>query len=134
MSFIAGVLITGSLGAPPYPPNPPYPGNSAELYVPSIGASCSLPMLPQYIAFHTVSESGLLCGFYECLLWSPDSGSWEAAVTLDVKRSGHVSWTPISSPGTYLIGGDDDESWRTSTLITPDASQEPGFVLKYDTQ
>ena len=64
-----------------------------------------------------------------CLQWSPDTGSWEAAVTLDVERYGHISWTSVTR-GTFLMGG--SVSARTTTLIKPDGTQEPGFPLKYD--
>ena len=126
MYYIAGVLITGGDSAA---------GNTAELYVPSSGASCTLPSLPDYREEHTVSEGGLLCGGRNtrdsCLMWSPDSGTWEEAITLDVRRYDHVSWTPSSgNNGTYLMGGGYSE--RTTTLINNDGSQEPGFLLKYD--
>ena len=127
MYYIAGVLITGGDAA----------GNTAELYVPSSGASCTLPSLPDHREEHTVSEGGLLCGGYDidtrdsCLMWSPDSGTWEEALTLDVRRYDHVSWTPSSgNNGTYLMGGAYSE--RTTTLINNDGSQEPGFPLEYD--
>ena len=115
---IAGVLITGG-----------YPNvNTAELYLPSSGARCALPTLPDSRWGHT-SDDGLLCAGWDtsdsCLQW----GSWEAAVTLDVRRGYHVSWTPVGGPGTWLMGG--AYSVRTTTLITPDGTQEPGFSLKY---
>ena len=136
MYYIAGVLITGSYSAA---------GNTAELYLPSSGATCTLPSLPDSRAWHSVTEGGLLCGGwytggwytqYSCLQWSPDSGTWEEALTLDVIRVYHVSWTPENSSGTYLMGGGDsfEESTSTTTLITPDGSQEPGFMLKYFTK
>ena len=125
--YIAGVLITGSYSSP---------HNTAELYVPSSGVSCTLPSLPDNRVYHTVTEAGLLCGGSDtedsCILWSPDSGTWEEALTLDVKRSYHLSWTPSSGNiGTYLMGGYYSE--RTTTLVNNDGSQEPGFPLKYTT-
>ena len=63
-------------------------------------------------------------------MWSPDSGTWDEALTLDFKRRDHVSWTPSSGTGTYLMGGGD--SRKTTTLVNNDGSQEPGFPLKYD--
>ena len=121
-----GVLITG--GYPNY--------NTAELYLPSSGTWCTLPSLPDKRFGHTVSEDGLLCGGWSyhtgdsCLQWSPDTGSWEAAVTLDVKRTAHCSWTPANSSDIYLMGGFPSEN--TTTLIKPDGTQEPGFSLEYD--
>ena len=127
--LIAGVLIVGG--------NPHR--NKAELYVPNSNESCSLPSLPDYRWYHTVSEGGLLCGGWDtynednCLLWSPSTGSWEKALTLDIERHGHVSWTPSSgTTGTYLMGGYEGGK-RSTTLITNDRSLEPGFPLKYST-
>ena len=123
--LIAGVLITGGFGT----------SDTAELYVPLSGASCTLPSLPDIRAYHTVSEGGLICGGDatqdSCIMWSPDSGTWEAALTLDFNRVFHVSWTPSSGTGTYLMGGG-SASRRTTTLITNDGSQDQGFPLKYD--
>ena len=122
------VLITGGYSSDA---DAPY---NAELYLPSSGLSCSLPPLPDNRAGHTLESSGLLCGGYNtqdtCIQWSPDTGTWEELLTLDVNRYYHVSWTPGSSIGTYLMGG--DYSKRTTTLVTPYGTQEPGFSLKYD--
>ena len=125
--FPDAILITGSFNSP---------RNSAELYQPASGASCALPKLPDDRRYHTVESSGLLCGGYDtkdtCLQWSPDTGTWEdLELTFDVGRYYHVSWTPGTEGGTYLMGG--GRSGTTTTLIKPDGSQEPGFDLKYDT-
>ena len=84
-----------------------------------------------------MESTGLLCGGdnavyaeYNCLQWRPDAGTWEDYLTLDVRRFGHVSWTPSSGIGTYLMGGYYNQS--TTTLVKPDGTQEPGFPLKYD--
>ena len=69
---------------------------------------------------------------YSCFQWSPDTGSWEKlGFTLENERYDHVSWTPSTEIGTYLMGG----TWsrKTNTLIKPDGTQEMGFPLKYDT-
>ena len=122
--FPDAVLITGS-------------DNSAELYLPASGVSCALPQLPDDRQDHTMESSGLICGGYytedTCLLWSPDNGSWQDLITLDVQRAAHVSWTPVTEVGTFLMGGYYSEMERTTTLIKPDGTQEPGFDLKYDT-
>ena len=85
---------------------------------------------------HTLEDSGLMCGGYDtsgsCVRWSSVNGIWEEYLTLDVGRSNHVSWTPDSDIGTYLMGGLDSESCNTTSLIKPDGRQEPGFSLKYD--
>ena len=128
--FPDAVLITGSS-------NGYSPCDTAELYVPSSGVSCSLPQLPEDRAWHSAESSGLLCGGYgtrNCLQWSPDTGSWEEELLyLDTGRYQHVSWTPGNGVGTYLMGGYETEMEKTSTLIKPDGTQEPGFSLQYDT-
>ena len=82
---------------------------------------------------------GLICGGdYDdinntkesCLRWRSDSGSWEKYLTLNIWRAYHASWTPSNGIGTYLMGG--VYSNRTTTLIKPNGTQEPGFPLKYD--
>ena len=120
--ILVAVLITGGNGE-----------STAELFLPSAGTSCVLPSLPDNRALHTV-DNNIICGGFHtndtCLKWSPDTGTWEELTTLEVKRSEHVSWTPGTDIGTYLMGGWD--SRRTTTLIKPDGTQEPGFPLKYD--
>ena len=86
---------------------------------------------------HTVESSGLVCGGgdteYSCLQWSPDIGTWEKLeLTLDKEKNEHVSWTPSTDIGTYLMGGFSSDSTRETTLIKPDGTQETGFPLKYD--
>ena len=87
--FSDAVLITGSNTSP---------RDTAELYQPAAGVSCALPQLPDYRHDHTVESSGLLCGGGDtmdtCLQWSPDTGTWDLQLTLDVWRVDHVSWTP----------------------------------------
>ena len=65
-----------------------------------------------------------------CLKWSPDTGTWEEYLTLDVGREKHISWTPDTGVGTYLIGGVGSGSTNTSTLITPSGTQETGFEVE----
>ena len=112
---------------------------SAELFLPSSGLSCSLPNLPDQRGTHTVDSLGLICGgdydfihntTESCLKWRSDTGSWEKYLTLNIWRAYHASWTPSNGIGTYLMGG--FYSNRTTTLIKPDGTQEPGFPLKYD--
>ena len=122
--YILVVLITGGQNT-----------DTAELFVPSDGTSCTLPSLPQTRYVHTV-DNHILCGGSggedSCLQWSPDTGTWEELLTLDIARKNHVSWRPASGTGTYLMGG--IYSKRTTTLITSDGGQETGFPLKYDTK
>ena len=96
-----------------------------------------MPQLPDDRYDHTVESSGLLCGGYDtkdtCLQWSPDTGTWEdLQLTLDVRRDGHVSWTPGTEVGTYLMGG--GQRAHSTTLIKPDGTQEPGVDLIYNTK
>lgn len=126
------LLITGGFGTD----LDAFGNDTAELYLPSSGLSCSLPRLPDYRATHTQESSGLLCGGYNtadtCIQWSPDTGTWEEYLSLDNRRDGHVSWTPGTGTGTYLMGGIYNKGRRTTTLIRPDGTQETGFSLKYD--
>ena len=69
-----------------------------------------------------------------CLKWSPDNGTWEELLHLETQRFHHVSWTPDTETGTYLMGGHGSDSKRTTILLKPDGTQEPGFPLKYDTR
>ena len=110
---------------------------TAELYLPSSNVSCTLPKLFGNCWDHTVESSGLLCGgqffWKSCWQWKTDTGTWEKVVShMAHPRREFVSWTPDSGIGTYLIGGYDSQT--TTTLITPEGTQEPGFKLKYDTE
>ena len=120
------VLITGGVNR-----------NTAELFLPSDGTSRTLPSLPETREDHTV-DNHILCGGYDtsysCLQWSPDTGTWEELLTLDVRRMYHVSWTPASGTGTFLIGGIASGSEMTTSLITHEGGQETGFSLEYDTE
>ena len=132
MTFVfLAVLITGGYaGGNTYL-------NTVELFLPSDGTSCTLPPLAQARYHHTV-DNHILCGGSgtedSCLQWSPDTGTWEELLTLDVGRYNHVSWTPASGTGTYLIGGWDSDGRMTTTLITSEGGQDTGFPLKYDTR
>ena len=129
--FPVGVLITGDK----------YAGSAtAELYLPFSNVSCSLPEFPYDRFSHSVESNGLLCGGGyahtvmrdSCLQWSPDTRTWEWLVRgMDIDRYAHVSWTPATEIGTYLMGG--VESLRTTTLVKPDGTHEPGFHLQYET-
>ena len=128
--FLVAVLITGgNMG-----------GSSgklrtAELFLPSAGTSCALPLFPEIRREHTL-DNNIICGGYEtirdtCLKWSPDTGSWVELLTLAVDRYQHVTWTPEPGMGTYLMGG--VVSPTTITLIKDDGTQEPAFQLNYNT-
>ena len=105
--------------------------NSAELFLPSSGTSCTLPSLSIGRTWHTVNNHVLCGGLWSaadsCLKWSPDTGTWEEMLTLDVGRYRHVSWTPNNGIGTYLMGG--SNSPNTTTLIKAVGTQEQSFQL-----
>ena len=98
--------------------------------------SCTLPQLPDNKFAHT-ADSGLLCGGLNCTQWNSGTGTWEKSHSLDEDRYFHVSWT-FDGLGTFLIGGllqtsGGLDTTNTSTLVTTDGSQNPGFSLKYAT-
>ena len=65
-----------------------------------------------------------------CIQWN--SGTWDKLkLKLDEERYDHVSWTPGTGIGTYLMGGGSITHQTTSTLIKPDGTQELGFTLKH---
>ena len=110
--------------------------NSVELYNPSSGTRCSLPKLTHTIYYHTL-ENNIHCGGQgpfgdRCLQWSPDTGSWEELLLLDVERWAHVVWTPGTGIGTYLMGGWQSGSSKTTALIKSDGTQEEGFPLQHN--
>ena len=119
-----GVLITGGIGTP----------RAAEVFLPVTGHSCRLPDLADDRFVHT-QDGALTCGgqdqWASCLKWSPDSGTWTQSHNLTEDMFNHVSWTPDSSLGTYLMGGAFSFS---SEMVKPDGSVEQRFVLKYDTR
>ena len=96
-----------------------------------------LPTREDNRGYHTLEDSGLMCGGQYtssiCVQWSTDNGTWEEYLTLNIRRKHHVSWTPDSDIGTYLMGGYAKKSRKTTTLINPEGSQKLGFSLKYVT-
>ena len=84
--------------------------NTSELFLPSTGTSCTLPAFPEARYYHTL-DNNILCGGYltetrtSCIQLSPDDGTWKQLLTLDLERRAHLSWTPESGIGTYLMGG-----------------------------
>lgn len=109
--------------------------DTAELYLPSSNTSCLLPRLPAVRSEHTSSPSGLLGGgaefssYKSFLQWIPETGSWETFSLRDHNgRYNGVSWTPVNSSNTYLMGG---KYRTTTTLLNPgESTQMPGFRLK----
>lgn len=131
LQLLVAVLITGGHNTGV--------GGSVELFVPGSGSSaaCRLPQLPDNREFHSL-DTDLLCGGMgneeSCLRWISAQGLWSTSHYLGVTRAFHVSWTPDTDIGTYLMGGNDAASQASTTLLKPDGSQEQGFPLKYDTR
>ena len=117
---ISGVIITNKY--------------SAEIYLPSSGTFCTLPNLPDMRVEHTM-DNDMACGGGDtpdtCIKFSQATGTWENLLTLNVRRTYHVSWTPAAGIGTFLIGGIGTAGGNSTTLIRPDGTQEPGFQLRY---
>ena len=66
-----------------------------------------------------------------CIKFDLTSGAWTSAYTLDGGgRYKHVSWTPQSGSGTYLMG-DYASNIITSSLLKPDGTVESGFSLRW---
>ena len=112
------------------------PQRSAEIYLPSVGTSCSLPELPERRYFHT-QDGPLACGggsgiikATTCVTWS--QGAWTRSHNFSVGRSGHASWD--TATGVYLMGGWRNMSETTSVLVKEDGTVEEGFPLKYKTK
>ena len=100
-----------------------------------------LPNITDWRDGHT-QDGLLLCGGGDsfmtddkttltCLTWS--QGEWNVSHHLIFRRTYHVSWSPGSGAGTYLMGGEfveDVPSPRQKTeIVRPDGTVEQGFDL-----
>ena len=95
-----------------------------------------MPDINDGLRQHT-QDGSLICGgddewenhYQSCSKWNSDSGLWNwKFVTLPRIRQSHVSWTPQSGVGTYLMGGNKDP-WKTN-LVMPNGTVELyGFDL-----
>ena len=65
-----------------------------------------------------------------CFKFNFGTGSWTKSHSLRNTRSHHISWTPASGEGTYLMGGENNK--RTSEIVKIDGSSKKGFDLKHD--
>ena len=110
----------------------------SEIYNPVSKKSCLLPFhkdLP--FVFKRTFDPPLVCGGrrrYEnettansCYKWN--SGTWKKSHTLLKARYAHISWTPASGEGTYLMGG--AYSMLTTEIVSLDGRVKHGFNLKY---
>lgn len=126
--YYIGILITGGIGQ--------YEGpilSSAELYIPDLDRSCSLPDLPVTRDGHT-QNSFLTCGGNgteietTCEVLIPGDTWRREPYKLTQKRSWHTSWT-LNNGTVILLGG--GFSSDTSENVTPGLGSAPGFSLKY---
>ena len=111
-----------------------------EIYIPSTNKSCTLPDLPDRRRYSSL-DGNLLCGGMHrkpspgprstCIKFDFTSGAWTSAYTLDVERWKHVSWTPQSGSGTYLMGNYNWRNANTTSLLKPDGTVESGFSLRW---
>jgi len=107
---------------------------SVEVHNSNGSPFCRLPDLPSERFLHTIDE-GLICGGAEhaetsCLQF--EGGTWvKFNWNLLNKRKMHVSWKRPDG-GVQLMGGKEDESSRTTEVVTSTGSK-PGFDLKYET-
>ena len=137
--FCIAALIVGGKG---FGSDGQYTGHdlTAEIYIPSTNKTCTLPNLPDRRTYSTVNGN-LVCGGLHakpspgsrntCIKFDLTSGVWTSAYTLDGGRRKHVSWTPQSGSGTYLMG-DYPSINRTSSLLKPDGTVESGFSLRWN--
>ena len=108
--------------------------SSAEVYIPSLQKSCSLPSLRASRYRHTQNNL-LACGGFgsdtatTCELYSPGVGWRPEPYTLAEERRGHSSWT-LSNGSVVLLGG---EGTTRTEVLTPGVGTRPGFPMRYPT-
>ena len=100
-----------------------------------------LPNITDVRSGHT-QDGLLLCGggdafmaedktLLTCLTWS--QGTWNVSHHMIYRRMNHVSWTPASGAGTYLMGGvfvaDVPPPSQKTEIVRPDGTVEHGFDL-----
>ena len=112
----------------------------SEIYNPLTNKSCSLPYgegkgLPS--VFGRTFDHPLVCGGGKpnitgssCFKWDSSSGTWNKSHTLKKARIYHLSWTPPSGEGTYLMGGNYGGD-LTTEIVNIDGTVKWGFDLKY---
>ena len=132
LPFLEAVLITGG-GR-----DATYALESAELFLPWSGSTCSLPSLPKIGRYggwrlsHTQSGSTLCGGFFHsnrktCVKW--ERGDWvKQALTLSQDRYSSSVWT--TEQGHYIMGGYGSD--MTSENVEENSAR-PSFSMKYRT-
>ena len=116
---------------------------NSEIYDPVSKKSCILPRgegkdLP--FVFARTFDPPLVCGgrrryknettASSCYKFNFASGSWTKSHNLRFARYAHISWTPASGDGTYLMGG--AYSRKTTEIVNIEGLSRKGFNLKYD--
>ena len=114
---------------------------SSEIYDPSTQTSCLLPNFTNWRTGHS-QDGPLLCGggqafsdddntLMTCTTWS--QGTWNVSHHLTFRRQNHISWTPTSGAGTYLMGGKKSQNYpdpiQKTEIVRPDGTVEQGFDL-----
>ena len=122
------VLITGGFGAL----------QSAELFLPWNGSTCSLPSLPGERRWHTQTV-GTLCGGYDlsgnsrrsCLKW--EGGDWVTLpLRLSQERFGSSVWAREGGQFNIMGGCCYDYARETSDYVKGNITR-PSFKMKYKT-
>ena len=133
-TYFQGILITGGSSQ--------YDGHilpSAEVYMPELDRSCSLPNLTLSRNGHT-QDSFLSCGGTgtngtetetTCEAYIPGDTWIREPYILTQRRSWHTSWT-LNNGTVILLGGKD--SSKTTEAITPEVGTDTAFFLTYSIQ
>ena len=108
-----------------------------EIYNPASNKSCLLPkVLPRNVNGRTF-DPPLVCGgrthsytVKSCFKFNFGDGSWTKSNDLREVRYAHISWTPSSGEGTYLMGG--KYSPLTSEIVNINGVVKNGFNLKHE--
>ena len=123
---LLGILISGGYHASALA--------SAEVFIPALNRSCSLPYMTTTRYGH--SQNNLLaCGGYgsrsTCEVFTPGVGWRPEPYSLEsCGRSYHTSWT-LNNGSVLLLGGGCWSDENTTVLITPGVGTKPGFSLEF---
>ena len=113
--------------------------STAEIFLPDLNTTCSLPALTLRRGHHT--QNGLLaCGGWNrydevgppstCEVFTPGLGWRPEPYSLTERRYGHTSWT-LSNGSVLLLGGIVSGTQNTTELVTPGVGTSRGFDMKY---
>ena len=119
------VLITGGFGAL----------QSAELFLPWSGSTCSLPSLPDLWILH-IQAGGTLCAGYSaagsgCMKW--EGGDWVTLpLRLSQERFGSSVWAREGGQFHIMGGCCYNDARNTSDYVKGNITR-PSFKMKYKT-